>query len=615
MSDAFTKSLYNKTDPSPYNQAIFLSQDMINKAFQSMWELTPSSPPAPMRNFTRRNLTGKVDIQLDAPTVKLMVTTRGDPQLLFMMNMNGGTIKLFSGEDFDNIKEDTFPVAGWKFAFAVKINQKILSRDDPRATAAITNAGLSPDVYSLAQLYLDTSASSVNTEEYNDFGGYAFANSEQKATLMAWCQIWWKAMQVDGKNVIGYSVQAQTSNTGNVEAATFPPTSIDYFVYPWQDPSVSSPRLIDGDGKNALCYLMMSHFRTPPSLPGLAYSGAFVTEGSLGGLYVMNSNSFWNDWLIPLLQGLNKGAEVIPDEPYGVYDPRKEPQFPYIVSMRYHAGVNKSHGTTDQYYAFKKDQSHVGKWTWSGKKRTSSKTVHGSSGVTEILTQTSITSTELSFAPGGKDVVLKGKTVFTFNAQFTRNGSYSGTPSHMDITADWYFKMALSSVNDGGIQFARVPTPNDKCKVTVRATQGSVRWKFGFESLKQQFSSTLNNYLDNDTHQIENALLLALRGQDKLILPASGTFLMRNPKFNARGDLLVNLKYKNFTPPTAPWRSNLMVQSRIAVPTKASVHGPVPIGADDDDYEDDEIQPRIELKENMPECAIRTMAVDLMCVA
>jgi hypothetical protein len=116
----------------------------------------------------------------------------------------------------------------------------------------------------------------------------------------------------------------------------------------------------------------------------------------------------------------------------------------------------------------------------------------------------------------------------------------------MEITVNWYFKMSLSHVNDGGTQLTRVPSARDQTTVTVRATQGKIRWKHGFESVKRNFSNTLNDYLNNDTHELENQLLIALRGQDRLLLPASGTFLMKTPKFNARGDLLVALEHKEY---------------------------------------------------------------------
>ncbi|KAI2465524.1 hypothetical protein F4781DRAFT_21034 [Annulohypoxylon bovei var. microspora] len=318
---------------------------------------------------------------------------------------------------------------------------------------------------------------------------------------------------------------------------------------------------------------MMSNFTEPPTRIGLEYSGTFVDGG---GLYMMNSDIFWGDWLLPLLQGLNKGAEVIPDEPSNEYYPHPSDGWHWSAGMCFHVGVNETHGTKDPYYAFTKNSWYPGIWNWNGNRKTSSKTVSDGGSYTQTVTETSTTSTQLSFDQGGQGVALKGKTVFEFNVQFARGGTPSGKPSHLTITSEWRFKMAVSSVSDGGIQFARVPeAANDQpCTVTVDATPGSIIWKGGFEGVKRIFSNQLNNYIDNDTHKIQNALLRSLDGQDRLFLPASGTFLMKDPKFNARGDLLVALNYNGADPPDAP-NLTLGATAKSFMASKPGIDGPV----------------------------------------
>ncbi|KAI1143197.1 hypothetical protein F5Y05DRAFT_367832 [Hypoxylon sp. FL0543] len=575
MSDAFTRSLVEKTNPDPYNQVIFLSQEMINKAFHNMWALTPKKNPPPLREFKKSYRTGDIDIKLDPPTINLMVTTKQDPQLYFMLNMKSGSIKTYVSSDPDDDTKKKFDVTGWKFGFAVKLASKTVEQKDPKFSAAVTQSGFSPDTYSLAQLYLDVSSSTKNNEQYNSYGSYDWKSEtpETKAAFLGFCQNWWNIMSKSDCNIIGYSIQAKKPDPTKVDAATFPPTSIDYFVYPWKDPTSSSPRLTDGSPKNALCYLMMSDFTGPPTRIGLEYSGTFVNGG---GLYTMNSNIFWDNWLLPLLQGLNKGAEIIPDEPTNVYYPNPSDGYHWASGMRYHVGVSGTHGTKEPYYAFTKSSWRPGTWTWSGNQKTSSKTLSDGSHTTHVVSQTSTSSTELSFDQGGHGVTMKGKTVFDFNVQFNWDGAQSGKPSHLKITSEWRFKMALSSVSDGGIQFARIPEAANEqpCTVTVDADQGDVRWKHGFESIKQSFSNSLNSYIDNDTHEIQNALLRSLDGQDRLFLPASGTFLMKDPKFNNRGDLLVSLSYNGAEPPDAPKLASAPT-TKILMASKPGIHGPV----------------------------------------
>ncbi|KAI1415786.1 hypothetical protein F5Y13DRAFT_155310 [Hypoxylon sp. FL1857] len=603
MSDAFTRSLIGKTDPSPYDQVIFLSQEMINKAFHHMWALTPKKNPPPLRVFKQSYRTGDINITLDAPTIKLMVTTKQDPQLYFMLNINSGTIETYISSDPNDNTKKKFDVAGWKFGFAVKLASKIVEKSDPRFSSVVTQAGFSPDTYSLAQLYLEVSSSTQNSEKYNSYGKYDWKaeSPETQAAFLGFCQSWWNIMKKSDCNIIGYSIQANKPDPTKVDSATFPPTSIDYWVYPWKDPNYSNPPDTDDSPKNALCYLMMSDFTKPPTRIGLEYSGAFVNGG---GLYTMNAGTFWARWLLPLLQGLNKGAEIIPDEPLNEYYPNPSDGYHWAAGMRYHIGVSGTHSTKDPYYAFTKSTWRPGTWTWSGSQKTSSKTLSDGKHTTHVVSQTSTTSTELSFDKGGHGVTLKGKTVFDFNVQFNWDGSPWGNPSHLKITSEWRFKMALSSVSDGGIQFARVPeTSGEKpCTVMVNADQGDVRWKYGFDSIKQSFSNSLNNYIDNDTYEIQNALLSSLDGQDKLFLPASGTFLMKDPKFNDRGDLLVTLSYNGAEPPDAPKRAAAPT-TKLFMASKQGIYGPVSFNIQG-------IPPRIRPKA-IPNLAVRTSEISI----
>ncbi|KAI1331438.1 hypothetical protein F5Y16DRAFT_359973 [Xylariaceae sp. FL0255] len=579
MPDAFTRSLIGNTDPSPYGQAIFLSQNVINKSFHNMWALTPKRDPPPLREFQADTMNGSIDIVLDAPTVKLMTTTNQDPQLFFILNIKSGTITVYTGT-IKHYQSKDFDTTGWTFGFAVKIASKFVDKNDPKYVTSVTNAGFSPDVYSLAQLYLDVSSSTKNSTQYNSYGTYDWSKESPQthAAFNGFCQNWFDLMKEKGCNVVGYSLQATKVDSSKADVATFLPTSIDYWVYPWKDPEQSYPSLTDGSPNNALCYLMMSDFVGSPSRAGLEYSGTFVKDGAL---YTMNRDNFWDRWLIPLMQGLNKGAEIIPNEPIASYDPNLDPNWPWKSDISCSIGVSESHGTTHPYYAFTKDGSQAATWTWSGEKKFSSKTVESGGSRSMTCSQTSITSTKLSFDQGGQGVTLQGKTIFTFNLVFNWKGTPERNPSEIEITSEWSFKMGLSSVSDGGVEFACVST--NVSTPAVNATPGSVTWKGGFDDVKELFTNNLNDYLTEDTQDIQNVLLSSLKGQDKLMLPASGTFLMKDPTFNNRGDLLVTLTYNGADPPDPPPASSnmakagvhsFMVQKHgITGPTRADMRG------------------------------------------
>jgi hypothetical protein len=126
MADTFTSSLVGKTNPSPYNQAIILSQIMIDNAFYNMWLLADDD--SPLRKF-KKKLKGSdesIDVKLAAPTIQLQVTTI-DPQLYFMLNIKSGSVTLYASDDDDDDTTDTWDTTDWVVAFSVKIGTVAMS--------------------------------------------------------------------------------------------------------------------------------------------------------------------------------------------------------------------------------------------------------------------------------------------------------------------------------------------------------------------------------------------------------------------------------------------------------------------------------------------------------
>lgn len=135
---------------------------------------------------------------------------------------------------------------------------------------------------------------------------------------------------------------------------TFPPTSIDYATYPWKERKEDHPR--DGDNRNALCYLMMSNFTTPPLPRGLPYSMNFVDEQQ-GAVYCMNRSLFW-PWMHSVLRTVVVGMVPVAHKPYLRWDD-SDPDHPFVTGMSYHFG--DADYASSSYYDFHKS----GDRTWS----------------------------------------------------------------------------------------------------------------------------------------------------------------------------------------------------------------------------------------------------------
>ena len=150
----------------------------------------------------------------------------------------------------------------------------------------------------------------------------------------------------------------------NPTAPTFPPTSIDYAVYPWKDPVNPLPPNNDSDS-NALCYLIMTNNAMPPVPPQLPYSGTWVDAGypetGRDAILCMNNSQFWEGWLLPLIRVLNLATQIQPTAPVLV---------PYgdggaTVGLRYTPGTCSAHpNQNDSYYNFTRGGDGVS-WSWT----------------------------------------------------------------------------------------------------------------------------------------------------------------------------------------------------------------------------------------------------------
>lgn len=149
----------------------------------------------------------------------------------------------------------------------------------------------------------------------------------------------------------------------NEYAPTFPPTSIDYYCYPWKGVDGSAD-LRDNQDFNALAYLMMSNFEEPPSHE-IAYTGAWVDNANRLGTFCMNHALFW-PWMQNVLRKVVIGMVPYPDTPHVEYSP-DDPDLPFASGMRYHAGDDD---VEDDQYEFRPDGIFSPRsWTLSGPNR------------------------------------------------------------------------------------------------------------------------------------------------------------------------------------------------------------------------------------------------------
>jgi hypothetical protein len=111
------------------------------------------------------------------------------------------------------------------------------------------------------------------------------------------------------------------------------------------------------------------------------------------------------------------------------------------------------------------------------------------------------------------------------------------------LIADWRVNFKLQAINDGGLEIA--PQLRDRSWLRIQTKKGTIiRTNEGYLKNKATtMESELRKRLEHAVSQISKKLNQTFQVQHKFIMPASGVFAMRYPKFNNRGDLLVELEY------------------------------------------------------------------------
>ncbi|KAK6351918.1 hypothetical protein TWF718_005061 [Orbilia javanica] len=558
MSD-FTTSQIRDTNPSPYDQIFLVTQETVNKAFRRMWAI--ADPSSPLVTFNYKSHGQHLGGDLDAPQIELNVYGQNNVQLYYHLKFLTGQMELYIDPDSDDTK--VFSLVDWDIVFPVVIGSETYKPGDSEYSEhAAKFDGFPNGTFSIAKLFIAASSISGGAtfdQKRSYFGGLDWDNQpgELKENFGMFISKWINTMSDKKENILGYSVVGSDPSEINGVAPTFVPTSIDHYNYPWIEPGSSSTSGQDGLDQNAFCYLTMADFTKPPEIAGLTYSGPFVDKDN-GATFCMNSNIFWDTWLLPLLQEINMQTMVNPDTPYLAF---ANDSGAVYVSCEYHIGNNDSNvSASDSTFAWTRSIDGDGKpsWTWSSSIPPATNEVVDENRVwTVSSSETSQSNTTLTFDEGGKKISIVGQNTFHF--EFHDEASWGGGSGGFTATTDWHLNFAIGEVNDGGLQITRIPDPEGVSASTTTGTE----FIYGFYhedtfiDYCENVDSSLSYYFDSNISWITNSLISALQNQNQLVLPGNGVFLMENARFNKRGDLLVDLLYNGTPAPPSPHAKNV----------------------------------------------------------
>ncbi|KAK4033353.1 hypothetical protein C8A01DRAFT_19680 [Parachaetomium inaequale] len=550
MGDTFAWSQTHRTNPNPYDQIIVLSQKTINDELYNMWAVAPDDSPLLSYKLSLRD-GQSLDCQLDAPVISLQVNNQESVQLYYYLKMQSGTLKLYVSNDPADLDMKSFDTTDWSIAVPVKISRKIILKGDTDWQYYADKTGFKNDVFSIAQLYIDASTSAIYDLKRSTFNGVDW--SQETAAIQAnfgiFMSQWMSVTSSGATNIIGAILQGDPSGTLNANAPSFVPTSIDYYNYAWHDPATDpngTGSKVDGIDENALCYLTMSDFTTPPEPVGITFSGTFVDDSAV---LCMNTRLFWDRWMLPLLKKVNQEMQLIPQEPYLAAS--SDPNWDMECGPRFSFGANTSHTSdTDPYFDF----SNL---SWNGGELDSpvasatgnfgdSAQAYDNGEHAHLFGFLASSSTSISFDAGGQKISISGSSQFFFKLEYDGGGKSVLPPSRsstMTLNSDWHLDFVMGAVTDGGLDITRYDDGTPSVTTTHSSTDDGITWKIDYASYVDQIDAWITGYLDQNIDWLINNLSAALQNQHKLFLPGSGIFLMSDAKFNQRGDLLATLAY------------------------------------------------------------------------
>lgn len=101
----------------------------------------------------------------------------------------------------------------------------------------------------------------------------------------------------------------------------------------------------------------------------------------------------------------------------------------------------------------------------------------------------------------------------------------------------------MASIEEGGIIFQ---TPHEGTVEVTHEYEDDMKLGTLPQTFAGDIANSLKDSMSRALDSVEDDLLYALANANRLCLPAAGTFLMKDPIFNQKGDLLVTLAYDGY---------------------------------------------------------------------
>lgn len=498
-----------------YDQIVALSQNNVNASFAFLSE---NSDILKAINIDVEN-EGTMTAVLDPPTVEFVVDSEAH-KAVFFLNLRSGSFEFWTGHGPSSVK-NTANFKNWVFALNVNLNLSLLEQN--QVPQSVINTVRVPGSYSVHQLLLDFQTADIASFDVSR-SKFPGIQSLDKVAVDVYFQMYIgkyiALLKQGGHNILGHAISVPDSTVANPEAPTFPPTKLQLQTYAYRSGGTGAVQ--PGNGYNSLLFLEMTGPGDRP-LPTamLNWSGNFIIP-NLAGTMAISKRNFWDGYLLPKLEAINKSTLlIITDVNRTAFN--ADYAWKTIAGKTPITWTNTSNGATFNFKSSKSDDIDAEIAHYRAEANSS-------------------VSNKVEWTAGSSVINCSGETTGYAKALTMLLGVEENC--WCNVSVKWSFTITLKSVQNGGLEVdVSAPNVTPSSSVDGDLLGGLENKTFGgLTGMDTDMVASIKDGMQTD--QWESDLEKALNGVNHFVFPAGGVFFMKNPLFNAEGDLLTELTYK-----------------------------------------------------------------------
>ena len=555
-------------DIGSYDQVIALSQDNINETLQYHYDNHEELKKfeAKLNTPTKEAIRGKID----APQVEL-IDKAGADQAFYRLVFTEGFYTWWDQQkpdldapvDPDAPPASTqwiqkkIPLKGWKLAFYVDFAMKKMETIPDKIKEQINL----PGSYGVDQLLIDFGT--ADTVSFNwdrtELANFSDKDSQEQArdVISLFVGRWLSMIKetAGNHNILGYAVTVDKDQSQKVPQSdpSFPPTAVRPQTINYR-PGGQAEKASTSDGRNAFLFTEMTGERGPERLRGtsdLEWSGDFFYD-SLGGSLVMSRRIFWEKFIKPKLHGVNSAAMHAINRVANVLaTPELAEHATWWLSDNDTVGDGQWTSTDglDERYSWQTNKyfdvehevdgpNHMYEY-WTN--TIVNHTLRPQVGTGNIYLDYSIQfATTLRCGVWG---IPKDVSNFTVETKCSYSGSLGISLKAVDSTGG----LTVQAVDSDTHPSIEVNADFSGFATKVIKLIPGVADMFREQSELNKMRDQIKGYMEESIREAVTSakgLEDALSGQKRFVFPGGGTFDMKSPIFNNKGDLLIGLSYR-----------------------------------------------------------------------